>query len=73
MKKAYYVYAIDKKGYNEWQHGKYDTLDEARKAANDIECARIQGKDKGSTEIRQYVNDIEDEDCTDFDYNTFPL
>ena len=72
MKNAYYVYSIDKEDYNEWQEGKYDTLDEARKAANDREYSRKQGKDKGSTEIRQYVNDIEDEDCTDFDYNTFP-
>lgn len=71
MKNAYYVYSIGKKGYSEWQEGKYDTLDEARRAANDIEYSRKQGKDKGSVEIRQYAGDIEDEDCTNFDYNTF--
>lgn len=73
MKNSYYVYSIDKKGYNEWQKGKYDTLDEARRVAINLEYSRIQGKDKGSTEIRQYVDDIEDEDCTNFDYNTFPF
>jgi len=70
--KKFYVYQLDgNKGSSEMQLGKYDDLDEARAIANDAEYCRRRDKQPGSVEIRQYVNDIEDEDCECFDYDTF--
>lgn len=64
MKKAKY-YVTEIKGYDEFVLLKTEDLGEAIEFARDMDYR----KDKGSiVEIRVYKEDIEDENCTNFDY-----
>lgn len=59
----YYVTSI--KDGDEWTVLKTDRLEDAR------ECAREEASHKGYiVEIRVYAEDIEDDNCTCFDYDT---
>ena len=60
--KTYYVIAIGK--YDEWERLKTHDLSDARKFARHISDS------SDPLEIRIYKEDIEDEDCTCFDYDT---
>lgn len=66
----YYVEQI--KGDDEFTLGKFNTEEEAIEAARD-EWARMFDSDKKNCkiEVRQYENDIEDDDCNNFNYKKF--
>lgn len=68
--KKYYVISIVKG--DEFTEGKFEDLNEAIKCARDA-WDRLTRYDKQyqEIEIRQYEEDIEDENCENFDYNTF--
>ena len=65
-------YVVEMVRGDEFTEGIYDTLDEAIEAAKHT-WTHMNGYDRGNTkiEVRQYTEDIEDEDCDCFDYNTF--
>lgn len=69
--KKYYI--TDIKGDDEFTLGIVTDKDEAIKLARE-EWRRMNNSDRknNAIEIRQYVNDIEDENCQNFDYNTTP-
>ena len=69
--RKFYVVAV--KGDDEFDMGEFDTLDEATAFARH-EWSRMCYGDKKTNrfEVRQYLYDIEDEDCDCFDYNVFP-
>lgn len=66
-RKTYYVTSIN--GYDENVMLKTSDLGEARKFARSV-IDRHKEYTKDILEIRLYDEDIEDEDCTCFDYNT---
>lgn len=68
MKKLYYV--IDCGKNDEWTIGKYESKEEAIKAAR-TEWDKLTANEKKThdIEVRQYVEDIENEDCDNFDYD----
>jgi len=58
---------------DEFTEGTYNTLDEAVEAAKHTwTCMTDHDRDHTVIEVRQYKEDIESEDCTCFDYETFP-
>ena len=69
MMKKYYVEQI--KGDDEFTLGKFDTKEEAIEAARN-EWMHLFDSDKKvcKVEVRQYEEDIEDEDCNNRDYDT---
>lgn len=69
MKKMYYVVAIGKN--DEWDCGKFESKEEAIKEAR-LQYDRLTSKEKKeqTIEIRDYVADVEAEDCDNFDYDT---
>jgi hypothetical protein len=76
MNKFYvYVTRIEKNVPEEFEILKTNDLDEAKKEARkqqDI-CDReleVSHNKEYTVEIRNYINDIEDEDCNDFSYDT---
>lgn len=66
----YYVEEI--KGDDEFTLGRFDTKEEAIEEARD-RWARMCEADKKNCriEVRQYEEDVEDEDCNNFDYTKF--
>lgn len=64
----YYVMSI--KGDDEWELLKTEDKEKAIKWAQDEEYYITRDKRKDSVEIRVYAEDIEDEDCECFDYDT---
>ena len=62
---TYYVYSIDTATGEEWELCKTNNYFKAEKVA---EADRKDGS-KYRSEIRRYRSDIEDEDCTCFDYD----
>ena len=68
MKKYYYV--VEARKGDEWVLNKTESLADAIKSAR-FEYGNLTKKEKGNTtvEIRQYEDDIENEDCTNFDYD----
>lgn len=66
-------YITSRKGDDEFTLGTTENKDEAIKLARE-EWRGMNYSDRKNNEItvRQYVNDIEDEDCENFDYNTTP-
>lgn len=70
MKKLYYV--IDCGKNDEWTIGKYESKEEAIKAArNEWDRLTTSEKKTHDIEVRQYAEDIEDEECNNFDYDCF--
>ena len=68
-----YYYIIDNKGDDEFTIGATDDIFEAQKIARDRWDSMTAYDQKHSTvEIRHYTHDIEDEDCTCFDYDIAP-
>lgn len=68
--KEYYV--IDNKGCDEFTCGKYAELSDAIKAArNEWDKLTTNEKKTHDIEVRQYAEDIEDEECNNFDYDCF--
>lgn len=68
--KEYYV--IDNKGSDEFTCGKYAELREAIKAArNEWDKLTANEKKTHDIEVRQYAEDIENENCNNFDYDCF--
>lgn len=68
--KEYYV--IDNKGCDEFTCGKYAELSEAIKVArNEWDRLTTSEKKTHDIEVRQYAEDIEDEECNNFDYDCF--
>ena len=72
MKKNKKFYVVTRVKDNEFTEGRFEYLTDA------INCARTEWdkltsreKDTHEIEVRQYEEDIEDENCTNFDYNTF--
>ena len=72
MKDIYYVAIISANGVDETEE-KYTNLTDARKRAQDELYYIQRDKRKDSVEIRQYEADIENDDCTCFDYNLIPI
>lgn len=72
MKYKYYVTAIDKQG-NEFEILKTNDKEEAIKAAKEEDFTNRRDGNKETIEIRMYEEDIEDEDCECFDYDTLDL
>lgn len=72
MKDIYYVAIISANGVDETEE-KYTNLADARKRAQDELYYIQRDRRKDSVEIRQYEADIEDDDCTCFDYNLIPI
>lgn len=69
MNDKYYVVEITRN--DEFHTGPFSTPQEAVKAANKAwDHLTESEKKKNTVEVRQYVADIEADDCTDFDYNT---
>lgn len=67
----YYVVEISKG--DEFTEGRYYALDEAVEAAKHTWYYMTDyDRDNTGIEIRQYKEDIESDDCTCFDYDTFP-
>lgn len=68
--KEYYV--IDNKGCDEFTCGKYAELSDAIKAAR-TEWDKLTANEKKThdIEVRQYAEDIENEDCSNFEYDCF--
>lgn len=66
-------YIIDRKGDDEFTLGTTEDRDEAVKMARD-EWRYMNDYDKrhNKIEVRIYEEDIEREDCQNFDYNTIP-
>lgn len=66
----YYVIKIGK--HDEWECGKFDSLTDAIKVARQ-EWNHLTANEKKlhKIEIRQYEEDIEDENCTNYSYDTF--
>lgn len=70
--KKYYVYTIDEKSTEEFIIDTFESLEEAREAAKSEKYyIERDGRKAEHVEIRQYVEDIEEPECTSFDYNTF--
>ena len=68
MRDKYYVEEI--KGDDEFTLGKFDTKEEAIEAArHEWNCMTPFDKKMNIIEVRQYEEDIEDEDCNNFDYD----
>lgn len=68
--KEYYV--VDNKGCDEFTCGKYAELSEAIKAArNEWDRLTTNEKKTHDIEVRQYAEDIEDEECNNFEYDCF--
>lgn len=72
MKDTYYVAIISANGVDETEE-KYTNLADARKRAQDELYYIQRDKRKDSVELRQYEADIEDDNCTCFDYNLIPI
>lgn len=69
--KLYYV--IHTKGDDEFTVAKMDDKENAVKAAREFWSTLTTGDRKKSiVEVRDYIEDVEDEDCTCFDYDTIP-
>lgn len=70
MRKLYYV--IDCGKNDEWTIGKYESKEKAIEEARS-HWNHLSDHDKKGTiiEVRDYEDDIENEDCTNFDYDTF--
>lgn len=67
----YYITEISKKGGDEFVLTKAATAEEAIEKARDWWATMCKAdQEANDIEIRVYVEDIEDEDCTCFDYNT---
>lgn len=70
MKKLYYV--IDCGKNDEWTIGKYESKEEAIKAArNEWDRLTTSEKKTHDIEVRQYAEDIENEECNNFEYDCF--
>lgn len=69
MKYEYYVTAIDQQG-NEFEIVKTNDKEEAIKAAKAEDFTNRRDGNGETVEIRMYEEDIEDEDCECFDYDT---
>ena len=69
MKYEYYVTAIDQKG-NEFEIFKTNDKEEAIKAAKQEDFTNRRDGNGNTVEIRTYKEDIEDENCECFDYDT---
>lgn len=69
--KNYYI--VSRKGDDEFTLGTAESKEKAISLAREEWC-RMNYSDRNNNEItvRQYVNDIEDEDCQNFDYDTTP-
>lgn len=65
-------YVVESRKGDEWILDKTESLSDAIKFAR-FEWGNLTRKERGNTtvEIRQYEDDIENEDCTNFDYDTF--
>ena len=72
MKDTYYVAIISANGVDETEE-KYTNLADARKRAQDELYYIQRDKRKDSVELRQYTHDIEDDNCTCFDYDLIPI
>lgn len=72
MKDTYYVTIISANGVDETEE-KYTNLADAKKRAQDELYYIQRDKRKDSVELRQYEADIEDDNCTCFDYNLIPI
>lgn len=72
MKDTYYVAIISANGVDETEE-KYTNLADAKKRAQDELYYIQRDKRKDSVELRQYEADIEDDNCTCFDYNLIPI
>lgn len=73
LPRLYYVYTCMNDGSEEWIREKTYNKHEAIEAAREAEYRLFDQKDKYYIEIRLYVEDIEDEECTCFDYDTIPF
>ena len=64
-------YIVDIKGYDEFTLGTAEAKEKAIEIARD-EWMTMNDHDRKNSviEIRLYEDDIEDEDCENFDYNT---
>lgn len=69
MKYEYYVTSIDRQG-NEFEIVKTNDKEEAIKAAKAEDFTNRRDGNGSTVEIRMYKEDIEDEDCECFDYDT---
>lgn len=72
MKDIYYVAIISANGVDETEE-KYTNLADAKKRAQDELYYIQRDKREDSVEIRQYEADIENDDCTCFDYDLIPI
>lgn len=73
MKYKYYVVAVSTKSDDEWEILKTNSKEEAIKAAKEEDFMNRRDGNKETIEIRMYKEDIEDEDCECFDYDTLDL
>lgn len=64
-------YVVESRKNDEWTVAECESREEAVKSAR-FEWGKLTRKERENTtvEIRQYENDIESEDCTNFDYDT---
>lgn len=70
MNKYYVVEFII--GGDEWNCGSFESLEKAiKQARSEWDRLTRQEKKNHNIEVRQYEEDIESEDCTNFDYNDF--
>ena len=65
--------AVSTKSGDEWEILKTNSKEEAIKAAKEEDFTNRRDGNKETIEIRMYGEDIEDEDCECFDYDTLDL